>query len=300
MNELDALRGTILRHASNYHGPSAIDGLTITATDSPTDPRPGVSEPTLAMVVQGRKRTVVGDGVFDYSAGQFLVVSLEVPVTGQVTEASNDSPFVGFGVRLDAADIASLILDAPPQRKPASRPSTGVAVADADDALLQAASHLVGLLDAPEDAAVLAPLYRRELLWRLLTGVHGQLVRQIGLADGSLADIARTVRWIREHHRDPITVEQLAGMASMSATSFHRHFRSVTCMTPIQYQKAIRLQEARLSLMANPRSISEVAHAVGYDSSSQFSREYRRQFGAPPGQDATRLRDAGMQPNVVP
>jgi len=300
MNELDALRGTILRHASNYHGPSAIDGLTITATDSPTDPRPGVSEPTLAMVVQGRKRTVVGDGVFDYSAGQFLVVSLEVPVTGQVTEASSDSPFVGFGVRLDAADIASLILDAPPQRKPASRPSTGVAVADADDALLQAASHLVGLLDAPEDAAVLAPLYRRELLWRLLTGVHGQLVRQIGLADGSLADIARTVRWIREHHRDPITVEQLAGMASMSATSFHRHFRSVTCMTPIQYQKAIRLQEARLSLMANPRSISEVAHAVGYDSSSQFSREYRRQFGAPPGQDATRLRDAGMQPNVVP
>jgi transcriptional regulator GlxA family with amidase domain len=159
---------------------------------------------------------------------------------------------------------------------------------------------LVGLLDAPGDAPILAPLYRRELLWRLLTGVHGQLVRQIGLADGSLADIARTVRWIREHHRDPITVEQLAGMASMSATSFHRHFRSVTCMTPIQYQKAIRLQEARLSLMANPRSISEVAHAVGYDSSSQFSREYRRQFGAPPGQDATRLRDAGMQPNVVP
>jgi AraC-like DNA-binding protein len=300
MNELDALRGTILRHASNYHGPSAIDGLTITATDSPTDPRPGVSEPTLAMVVQGRKRTVVGDGVFDYSAGQFLVVSLEVPVTGQVTEASDDSPFVGFGVRLDAADIASLILDAPPQRKPVSRPSTGVAVADADDALLQAASHLVGLLDAPGDAPILAPLYRRELLWRLLTGVHGQLVRQIGLADSSLADIARTVRWIREHHRDPITVEQLAGMASMSATSFHRHFRSVTCMTPIQYQKAIRLQEARLSLMANPRSISEVAHAVGYDSSSQFSREYRRQFGAPPGQDATRLRDAGMQPNVVP
>src|SRR6185437_10781445 len=199
MNELDALRGTILRHASNYHGPSAIDGLTITATDSPTEPRPGVSEPTVAMVVQGRKRTVVGDGVFDYSAGQFLVVSLEVPVTGQVTEASNDSPFVGFGVRLDAADIASLILDAPPQRKPVSRPSTGVAVADADDALLQAASHLVGLLDAPEDTAVLAPLYRRELLWRLLTGVHGQLVRQIGLADGSLADIARTVRWIREH-----------------------------------------------------------------------------------------------------
>ncbi len=300
MKELEALRDTIRRHASNYHGPSAIDGLTITETDAPTEARPGVSEPSIAMVVQGRKRTVVGDGVFDYAAGDFLVVSLEVPLIGRVTEASREIPFVGFGVKLDSAEIASLLLDSGVLDDGDRRGIAGLAVAPASTDLLSAASHLVGLLDAPDDAHILAPVYRRELLWRLLTGPLGRVVRQIGLGDGSLADIARTVRWIREHHRDPIRVDQLADMASMSATSFHRHFRSVTCMTPIQYQKAIRLQEARLSLLAGPRDVAEVAHAVGYDSSSQFSREYRRQFGAPPGRDAARLRAAEPRPVVVP
>ncbi|HEX4443349.1 MAG TPA: AraC family transcriptional regulator [Galbitalea sp.] len=298
--ELDALRDTIRRHASNYHGPSAIDGLTITETDSPTDARPGISEPSIAVVVQGRKRTVVGDGVFDYASGDFLVVSLEVPLIGQVTEASQEVPFVGFGVKLVASEIASLLLEAGAVSGGEKRGLAGFAVAPAGVGFLQAASRLVGLLDTPEDVAILAPVYRRELLWRLLTGAHGLVVRQIGLADGSLADIARTVRWIREHHRDAIKVEQLAEMASMSATSFHRHFRSVTCMTPIQYQKAIRLQEARLSLISSPRDVAEVAHAVGYDSSSQFSREYRRRFGAPPGRDASRLRSAELQTVVVP
>jgi AraC-like DNA-binding protein len=300
MNELDMLRDTIRRHASNYHGPSAIDGLTITETDSPTAARPGISEPSVAMVVQGRKRTVVGDGVFDYSSGDFLVVSLEVPLIGRVTEASPAEPFVGFGVRLVASEIASLLLESGRTGESDKHGTPGVAIARADAGLLQAASRLVGLLDAPEDAVILAPLYRRELLWRLLNGPHGAIVRQIGIADGSLADIARTVRWIREHHRDPMKVQQLADMASMSATSFHRHFRSVTCMTPIQYQKAIRLQEARLALIASPRDVAEVAHAVGYDSSSQFSREYRRQFGAPPGRDASRLRMAEQQSVNVP
>jgi AraC-like DNA-binding protein len=297
MSDLDLLRDVIGRHASNYHGPTALDGLTITATDTPTEPRPGVSEPSVAMVVHGRKRTVVGDGIFDYSAGEFLVVSLEIPVIGQVTEASPEAPFIGFGVRLDAAEVASLLLESADSHV---RGGAGIAVARAGSGLLDAARHLVALLDAPEDAAILAPLYRRELLWRLLNGPHGRLVRQIGLADGNLADIARTVRWIRDHHREPIRVEQLADMASMSASSFHRHFRSVTCMTPIQYQKAIRLQEARLALLANRRDVAEVAHAVGYDSTSQFSREYRRLFGAPPGRDATRLRTAALQPVVVP
>jgi AraC-like DNA-binding protein len=300
MSELEILRDVISRHASNYHGPSGLDGLTITATDSPTEPRPGVSEPCLAMVVQGRKRTVVGDGVFDYSAGEYLVISLEVPVVGRVTEASVALPFIGFGVRLDAAEIASLLLDSAGTPRGADRETAGIGKATADAGILDAARHLVSLLDAPQDAAILAPLYRRELLWRLLGGPQGNLVRQIGLADGNLADIARTVRWIRDHHRDPIRVEQLADLASMSASSFHRHFRAVTCMTPIQYQKAVRLQEARLALMASSRDVAEVAHSVGYDSSSQFSREYRRQFGAPPGRDAARLRSAGPQPVMVP
>jgi AraC-like DNA-binding protein len=143
---------------------------------------------------------------------------------------------------------------------------------------------------------VLAPLHRREILWRMLTGPQGALVRQIGLADGNLAHIARAVRWIRDHYREPIRVEDLAQLAGMSAWPFHRRFRAVTRLTPIQYQKAIRLQQARLALLADRGDVAAIAHDVGYDSASQFSREYRRQFGAPPGRDGARLRSAALEP----
>jgi transcriptional regulator GlxA family with amidase domain len=168
--------------------------------------------------------------------------------------------------------------------------ATGITVASAGEPLLDALAHLAGLLDTPQDARILAPLYRREVLWRLLTGPQGAVVRQIGLADGNLAPITRAVRWIRDHHDDTIRIEQLAALARMSESTFHRHFRAVTRMTPIQYQKAIRLQEARLALVSGGRDVAEVAHAVGYDSASQFSREYRRLFGTPPGRDAQRIR----------
>jgi AraC-like DNA-binding protein len=159
---------------------------------------------------------------------------------------------------------------------------------------------LVGLLDTPEESKVLAPLYRREILWRFLTGPQGGLVRQIGLADGNVAQIARTVRWIRDKHRDPIRIERLARLAGMSPSVFHRHFRTVTHMTPIQYQKAIRLHEARLVLLGGQSDVAEVAHTVGYDSPSQFSREYRRAFGNPPRRDGVQLRAATLEPVTLP
>jgi AraC-like DNA-binding protein len=300
MHELELLRTVIGRHAHNAHLQTELDGLTISATDEPTDVRSGIAEPTLAVVAQGSKRTVLGDGVFDYSAAEFLVVTIEAPVVGRVTEASATVPFLGCGVRLDAAEIATLILDsAPSVRDPAGRTPT-IASARADDNLIAAVSRFVALLDSPADAAVLAPLYRREILWRLLTGPCGRMIRGIGLADNNLADIARTLRWIRENYREPVRVDDLASLAGMSASTYHRHFRAVTRMTPIQYQKAVRLQEARASLLEGQRDVSQVAHAVGYDSASQFSREYRRQFGAPPGRDAVRLRHSTIQPVAVP
>jgi transcriptional regulator GlxA family with amidase domain len=142
---------------------------------------------------------------------------------------------------------------------------------------------------------VLVPLYRRELLYRLLTGPQSRAVSQIGLADGSMAHIARAVHWIRDHYREPIRIDQLADLAGMSASTFHRHFRAITRMTPIQHQKAIRLQEARLALLANRGDVAEIAHLVGYDSSSQFSREYRRRFGAPPRSDVMQLRTTAAE-----
>jgi AraC-like DNA-binding protein len=293
---LDALRGLVSRHARNSHGPTAIDGLTITATDAPTAPRAGIAEPSMGLVIQGAKRTVSGDRVLDYAAGEFLIAQLDLPVTGQVTAASPECPFLGIGIRIEPAEIAAMLLDAavapggPPARAP------GIAVAAAGDSLLDALAHVAGLLDTPQDAPVLAPIYRREVLWRLLTGPQGTVVRQIGLADGNLAHITRTVRWIRDHHDDTIRVGQLAALAGMSESTFHRHFRAVTRMTPIQYQKAVRLQAARLALVSGGRDIAEVAHAVGYDSASQFSREYRRLFGAPPARDAHRIRAAQSVP----
>ncbi|HEY2286183.1 MAG TPA: AraC family transcriptional regulator [Streptosporangiaceae bacterium] len=292
MSGLDALRDLVGRHARNRHGPTAIEGLTVTATDAPTAPRAGIAEPAMGLAIQGAKRTVSGDRVLDYAAGEFLITQLDLPVTGQVTAASPERPILGIGVRIEPAEIAAMLLDAAgtPARPP------GIAVASADQPLLAALAHLAGLLDTPQDARVLAPLYRREVLWRLLTGPQAAVVRQIGLADGNLAPITRAVRWIRDHHDDAIRITQLAALAGMSESTFHRHFRAVTRMTPIQYQKAVRLQQARLALVSGGRDVAEVAHAVGYDSASQFSREYRRHFGTPPGRDAQRIRAAGGVP----
>jgi AraC-like DNA-binding protein len=293
---LDTLRQLISRHARNSHGLSAIDGLTLTATDAPTAPRGGIAEPSLGLVVQGGKRTVSGDRVFDYAAGEFLITQLDLPIVGQVTAASAECPFFGIGIRIDPSEIAAILLAAAvtPGDLPAHAP--GIAVATAGTPLLDALAHLAGLLDTPQDVRILAPLYRREVLWRLLTGPQGAVVRQIGLADGHLAQITRTVQWIRDHHQDTIRIEQLAELAMMSESTFHRHFRAVTRMTPIQYQKAVRLQEARLALISGGRDVAEVAHLVGYDSASQFSREYRRLFGVPPGRDARRIRAADGVP----
>jgi AraC-like DNA-binding protein len=146
------------------------------------------------------------------------------------------------------------------------------------------------LPDAPWDAPILAPLHRREILWRLLNGPHGPLIRRIGLADGNLARIARAVTWIRRNYRETVRVDELAALAGMSSSVFRRRFRVVTQLTPIQYQKAIRLQEARLLLIAGQGDVAEISHLVGYDSTSQFSREYRRRFGSPPGRDGARRR----------
>jgi AraC-like DNA-binding protein len=292
MSGLDTLRELIGRHAHNSHGPSAIEGLMITATDAPTSLRSGIAEPSLALVVQGRKRTVSGDRVFDYAVGEFLIAQLDLPVVGQVTTASAERPFLGIGLRLEPAEIAAMLLESAVTLGGTPAPAPGIAVASADAPLLDALARLAGLLDAPQDAPVLAPLYRREVLWRLLTGSQGGVVRQIGLVDGNLAHITRAVQWIRDHHDDSIRIGELAALAAMSESTFHRHFRAVTRMTPIQYQKAVRLQQARLALVSGGLDVAEVAHAVGYDSASQFSREYRRLFGAPPGRDAQRIRAA--------
>jgi len=158
-------------------------------------------------------------------------------------------------------------------------------------------ARLLRLLDHPADVPVLAPLAEREILWRLLTGPHGGMVRQVGLAGSGLSHVSRAIRWIRENYAEPVRIPDLARLAGMSPSAFHRHFRAVTAMSPVQFQKCIRLQTARSLLVARPGDVAAVGHLVGYDSPSQFNREYRRLFGAPPGQDTARLR-AAIGPRV--
>jgi AraC-like DNA-binding protein len=169
-----------------------------------------------------------------------------------------------------------------------------IAVSDAGPDLLDPIVRLLRLLDRPDDVPVLGPAIEREILWRLIKGEQGAMVRQLGLADSRLSQISRAVRWIRDHHTAMLRIEDLARVANMSATSFFRHFRAVTSLTPIQYQKQVRLQEARAKLLANPGDMAAVGYAVGYDSPSQFSREYRRLFGAPPGRDTARLLETSL------
>jgi AraC-like DNA-binding protein len=214
-----------------------------------------------------------------------------VPVTAHITEADPEKPCLTFALTLKPAAIAALLPDTATRETPPSAP-LGIAVSDAPFELLDAIVRLLRLFDPPDDARVLGPGIEREILWRLITGAQGEMVRQLGLADSRLSQISRAIRWIRHNYDATVRIDELAHLARSSTTSFHWHFRAVTTMTPIGYQKQIRLQEARYLLREQPGDVAGVGFAVGYESPSQFSREYRRQFGISPGQDAARLQSA--------
>ncbi|MFI6427873.1 AraC family transcriptional regulator N-terminal domain-containing protein [Promicromonospora sp. NPDC050880] len=293
---LGELRELILRHARPDTTATALEDVQLSAVHRAEPPAPSMSGVVLALIAQGAKRIAVGDRVLEYRAGQYLVASVDLPVTGTFTKADPDEPALGFGLVLRPALIAELLLQAPPGvLPPVGGAAPGMVVSDAPDELVDAAVRLVRLLDRPRDAAVLAPLLKREILWRLVTGEQGATVRQLGLADSGLAHVARSVRWIREHYAEPFRVEDVAALSGMSVSAFHRNFQAVTAMSPIQFQKQIRLQEARLLLATRPRDVTGVGQRVGYESPSQFSREYRRRFGLPPSQDAVRLREAAAE-----
>jgi AraC-like DNA-binding protein len=271
---------------------TAIDGVRICRIDEAAAPVSSMSGTVLAVIARGRKRLALGDRIHDYGAGQYLVASIDLPVTGHVIDPVPGRPTLGFGMTLDPAVIAELLLRAGPGDLPRSPDTTrpGIAVSDAPEELLDAIVRLLRLLDRPRDRRVLAPVFVREILWRLMTGEQGDLVRQLGLADSSLSHITRAVQWIRENYTRSFRVEEVARLSGMSVSAFHRNFQAVTSMSPIQFQKHIRLQAARLLLANSPHDITGVGNRVGYDSPSQFSREYRRLFGAPPSLDAARMR----------
>ncbi len=284
MDPLIEIRALLDRHAREGTWAAPVPGLTLFLTSAPTEPMPVVYQPLLCLIVTGAKHTALGNRIFRYDAGKFLTVSVDLPVSGQVVEG----PYAALSVALDPAKIARLILEAPALAAPVA--STALQVNEAGPELLDAILRLLRLLDRPADIPVLAPMLEREVLWRLLQGPSGPMVRQIGLAESRLSQVNRAIQWLQANFAAPMQVEGLARLAGMSPASFHRHFKAVTAMSPLQYQKQLRLQAARTLLLSQPGDVAGAGFSVGYDSASQFSREYARLFGAPPGRDAARLR----------
>lgn len=247
-----------------------------------------IYEPMICIVLQGAKQLLVGDKIMRYDRATCFAASVNVPVTSCVIEAEADKPYVVVSLRIDQEILKQVLADAGPM--PASDALQGYGVAPVTPELLEALDRLLMLLDTPEDIAFLAEAREREILYRVLRSGLGPMLRQMVREDSHLSQVRRTVDWIRQNFDQRLRTETLADLAGMSVPSFHRHFKAATAMSPLQYQKTIRLEAARRMLATNADA-GRAAYAVGYESASQFSREYARQFGVPPGRDAVRLRD---------
>lgn len=257
------------------------------------DPLHAVYEPAVCLIAQGSKRAMVGDNLYSYSGGQYLVISVDVPVVSQLVEASPQKPFLSLRIDLDPASLGALMLESDVAR--AERDSTGpaLAVSSIDDDLLDAAIRLMRLMANPRDIPILAPLAEREIMYRLLRGEQASTMTQIAYAESKLQQVNRAIGWIKRNFREPFSIDAVASEARMSASALHHHFKVVTAMSPLQYQKQLRLQEARRLILTQAADAATAGHSVGYESPSQFSREYKRLFGAPPVRDVSNLRLAG-------
>jgi len=290
---LDRSRALLAAHWMRFGREPPLDGLTMTLADRPSALLHSVYRASFCGVLQGAKVSFLGERAFRYDTGKCLIASMDLPVTAQIVEASPERPYMAFSLAIDPAMVADLLLDESDAAPPLNDLAT-IAVAQMDAGLLDPLARLFALLDQPRDLAVLAPLIRREMVWRLLNGPHGGMLRQIGLADSRMARIARAVAWIRDHYAQAIRVADLARLAGMSPATFHRHFQAATAMSPIRFQKQIRLQAARRLLLGEGAEVAAVGYAIGYESPSQFNRDYRRLFGEPPGRDGAAIR-AGVR-----
>lgn len=270
---------------------TAIPGLKLIRVTAPTEPMHALHEPAICLVAQGRKQTMLGDQIFEYDGSKYLVVSVDVPIVGQVIEASPETPYLCVRFDLDRKALAALLLEVGAGVPDASC-AASLALSEVTPDVLDAAIRMVRLLENLRDIAVLAPLVERELLYRLLLGEQGGRLRQIAHAESKLSQVHRAIAWIKQNFRESFAIETLAGEARLSASALHQHFKQVTAMSPLQYQKQMRLQEARRLILADAMDAASAAHSVGYESPSQFSREYRRLFGAPPVRDVAQLRAA--------
>jgi len=269
---------------------TAIPGLTLYRRDEPSQPTSIMYEPRICVIAQGAKRVLLGDDTYVYDEQHFLITSVDLPTFVQIIKASREKPCLGLILKLDQREMSQLMVDShlPPPRPQQS--SRGMATGEVTLPLLSTFQRLIDLLDEPKDIPILAPIIQREIFYRLLVGDQGVRLRQMASAGSQSQQIARAVDWLKGNFTQPLRIDDLAAQVNMSTSTFHHHFRAVTAMSPLQYQKWLRLNEARRLLLAENQDATTAAFQVGYESPSQFSREYSRLFGAPPLRDITNLR----------
>lgn len=272
---------------------TAISSITLFRASEVSRPHVGAFEPAVCIVAQGRKQMILGETVRAYDANRYLVVSLDIPILTEVVEASPEKPLLCVVLALDPAAINAMMIESDFEQAKRETPGPAVTVSPLTEDLLEPFVRLLRLLKSPRDVPVLAPLIEKELLYRLLSGEQSLRMRQIACTDSKLHQVNRVISWLKQNFDKPMTVETLAIQAGMSCSGLHKAFRAVTGMSPLQYQKQLRLQEARRIMLRQNLDAATVSHAIGYASPTQFNREYRRLFGSPPHRDIARLRAVG-------
>jgi AraC-like DNA-binding protein len=271
---------------------TAIPRLTLIRASRPEHPAHGVTQPAFCVLAQGSKRVLLNGEAYIYDSGHYLVASQNLPVCGQVIDATPETPYLGLKIEFEAKDIAALALElSQAANAPPCRCERGLFTAPLSPTLLDPVLRLVGLLDTPADIPTLAPLAKREILYRVLSSPEGWRLAQMAMTDSHSQRITQAIKWLQAHFNEPVHIEDLAREAHMSVSSLHSHFKTVTAMSPLQFQKQLRLQEARRIMLSERVDAGIAGHRVGYESQSQFNREYSRFFGAPPARDIKRLRE---------
>ena len=290
-NALDTLGKSIARWTDKSDRvETSIPGLTLYRRDEPSEPISIMYEPRVFVVAQGAKRVLLEDETYVYDAQHFLITSVDLPTFVQIIKASREKPCLGLVMKLDQRVMSQLMVDSnlPPPRPQQS--SRGMATGEVTLPLLTAFQRLIDLLAEAKDIPILAPIIQREIFYRLLVGDQGVRLRQMASTGSQSQQIARAIEWLKSNFAQPLRIDDLASQVNMSTSTFHHHFRAVTAMSPLQYQKWLRLSEARRLMLAENQDATTAAFQVGYESPSQFSREYGRLFGAPPLRDITSLR----------
>jgi len=268
-----------------------VPGLMLYRSTAPTVPSPCTYEPSLLLIAQGRKRVDLGSTNYVFGQSRFLLTSLELPVVSQVITASKDAPYLAFFLRLDISTVRDILNTEEVHVPEASSGARGMAIGETTVELVNSCSRMIDLLDAPQDIPFFAKLIQREIIYRLLQGTQGQRLRAMATLGDQSHRTAKAVAWLRANYQKPLRVEQLATVAGMSRSTLHHHFRALTAMSPLQFQKQLRLRAARQHMLTNALDAASAAFEVGYESASQFNREYRRFFGRPPIRDIKALRD---------